>query len=281
MAIAPLTQGLRHQLGGYREHRPGASLARLAEAVWTHEAPPETTPSEGGLHRVLPDPAINLAFRCRRAADGQAMEPRLVVIGPKTRPFLFRFHARDEIAAVKLKLEWGRPLLDLDPSAHLDREDDVSHALPGGPRLLEDLSATRTADEACALLAGAVLDGLRRRAAEAPEAPAHAFDLVRQTTGRMRLDAVARRMGVSLRQLRRTVRAETAISLKTYARFTRLNHAMALADGAARPAWARLAAESGFCDQSHLVRECRALAGLPPGPAHRERRAQAEMSNRT
>jgi transcriptional regulator GlxA family with amidase domain len=84
---------------------------------------------------------------------------------------------------------------------------------------------------------------------------------------------------VSLRQLRRAVRTETAISLKAYARITRLNHAMALADRAARPGWARLAAEAGFFDQSHLVRECRALAGLSPGQAHQERRAQAETSN--
>ena len=256
-----------------------AALAQPAEVVWTHEASLEKTPPVGGVHRVLPDPALNLAFRCRRGPDGRAAEPRLVVIGPKTRPFLFRFHAGHEIAAVKVKLEWARPLLGLDPSDYLDREDDVTHALPGGERLLDALSASRSADEACAMLAGAILDRLRRRAAGAPVTPAHALDLVRRATGRVRVDAVARRMGVSLRQLRRAVRAEAAISLKAYARITRLNHAMALADGAARPAWARLAAEAGFCDQSHLVRECRALTGLPPGQAHRERRAQAEISN--
>ena len=133
---------------------------------------------------------------------------------------------------MKVKLEWARPLLDLDPSAHLDREDDVSTMLAGGERLLELLAETRTVDEACALLAKAML---ARPASEAPATPALALDLVRQTTGRVRVDAVARGMGVSLRQLRRAVRAETAISLKAYARITRLNHAMALADRATRP----------------------------------------------
>jgi AraC-like DNA-binding protein len=277
MDLAPLTQGLRHRLGGYREHRPGPALARVAESIWTHEAPPDGT--AGGMHRVLPDPALNLAFRCRRGPDGRPTAPRLVVIGPKRQPFLFRFQAGEEIAAVRVKLEWARPLLDLDPWGHLDREDDVGRTLAGGGRLLEVLTGTRTADEACAALAGALHARFSRRLAEAPATPAHALDLVRQTTGRLRVDAVADRVGVSLRQLRRAVRAETAISLKAYARMTRLNHAMALADSAARPGWARLAAESGFCDQSHLVRECRALAGLSPTQAHRERRAQAETSN--
>ncbi|HUR93527.1 MAG TPA: helix-turn-helix domain-containing protein, partial [Gemmatimonadales bacterium] len=83
----------------------------------------------------------------------------------------------------------------------------------------------------------------------------------------------------SLRQLRRQVRGEVVLPLKTYARITRLNHAVAAADRTVRPAWARLAAETGFCDQSHLVRECRALAGLAPRRAHRERMAQSELSN--
>ena len=278
MELTPLTQGLRHRIGGYREHRPAAGLAQPAEVLWTHAAPRERAAPAGGVHRVLPDPALNLAFRCRRAPDGRPDEPRLVVIGPKTRPFLFRFHGGDEIAAVKVKLEWARPLLGLDPWDHLDREEEVTHALPGGKRLLGTLCTTRSVDEACAMLAGAILDALGRAPA-APRTPAQALDLVRRTTGRLRVEAVARQMGVSLRQLSRAVRAETAISLKAYARITRLNHAVALADGAARPAWARLAADAGFCDQSHLVRECRALTGLPPGQAHRERRAQAETSN--
>ena len=276
MDFAPLTLGLRHRLGGYREHRPGPALARFAESIWTHEGTSTGTTGGGGTHRVLPDPALNLAFRCRRGPDRQTADPKLVVIGPKTRPFLFHFQPGHEIAAVKVKLEWARPLLDLDPSAHLDQEDDVSTMLAGGERLLELLAATRTVDEACALLAKAML---ARPATEAPETPARALDLVRQTTGRVRVDAVARGMGVSLRQLSRAVRAETAISLKAYARITRLNYAMALADRATRPGWARLAAESGFCDQSHLVRECRSLAGLSPTQTHRERRAQAETSN--
>jgi AraC-like DNA-binding protein len=278
MDLASLTQGLTHQLGGYREHRPGPALARVAEAVWTHEAPAGLTRMEG-MHRVLPDPALNLAFRCQRAPDGRPTGPRLVVIGPKSRPFLFRFRPGDEIAAVKVKLEWARPLLGLDPAAHLDREDDIAEALSGGPELLDALSGTGSADEACALMVRSVTERLRGQEAAVSATPATALDLVRATTGRVRVDAVARRMGISLRQLRRAVRTETAISLKAYARITRLNHAMALADRAARPGWARLAAEAGFFDQSHLVRECRALAGLSPGRAHRERRAQAETSN--
>ena len=102
---------------------------------------------------------------------------------------------------------------------------------------------------------------------------------MRSTAGRMPVDHIAHATGCSLRHLRRTVRQEAGIPLKAYARVTRLLQAVTVADRSLRPAWARIAAEAGYCDQSHLVRECRALSGLSPGELHRERRAEAETSN--
>jgi AraC-like DNA-binding protein len=52
------------------------------------------------------------------------------------------------------------------------------------------------------------------------------------------------------------------------------------ADRADRPAWAQLAAEAGFADQAHFVRECRELGGLSPGDLFRERRAQLDEEGR-
>jgi AraC-like DNA-binding protein len=265
---------LRHEIGGYREFAPPPMFV-AAEAVWVHRS------TGAGTHLVLPDPAVNLAFRCRRLPGGGAEGPRLTVIGPKTRPFPFHFRSGDEIAAVKVKLEWARALLRLVPADHLDREDDLSPADVGlPPWLLDRLAAAPTAEGAAAVLGSALAGAASAAPHRAPAAPAHALDLVRQATGRVSVEAVADRMRVSLRQLRRAVRREAAFSLKAYARITRLNHAMAAADRAARPGWARVAADSGFCDQSHLVRECRALSGLTPGRIHRQRRAEAETSNR-
>ena len=265
----------RHEIGGYREFAPPPALAAAAEAVWIHRS------TAAGRHLVLPDPALNLAFRCRRLPGGVTEEPRLTVIGPKTRPYPFHFRAGEEIAAVKVKLEWARALLHLAPGEHLDREDELTPAdvrLPS--RLLDCLAAAPSADTAAALLASALAGIMPAAGPRAPAASARALDLVRQATGRVSVERVADRMRVSLRQLHRAVRHEAAISLKAYARITRLNAAMAAADRAAQPGWAQVAADSGFCDQSHLVRECRALAGLTPGRLHRERRAEAETSNR-
>jgi AraC-like DNA-binding protein len=232
------------------------------------------------MHRVLPDPALSLAFYCCRQSDGVPVEPRLIVIGPKTRPHIFAFRSGHEIAAVRVKLEWSAPLLGLVPEEHHDAEDDLAQVLPHFARqLLESLAETRSAGEA----AGRIAETIVRRAgcmtSRGPEVSAHALDLVRRTTGRMTVETVADRMGVPLRTLRRQVRREAGISLKEYARVTRFLHAVTVADRSASPAWAAIAADTGFCDQSHLVRECRALSGLAPSQVYRERRAQAEISN--
>ena len=48
------------------------------------------------------------------------------------------------------------------------------------------------------------------------------------------------------------------------ARRLRLQEAAAAATTGAPVDWARLAAELGYCDQAHLVRDFRAAIGTPP-----------------
>lgn len=278
--MTPPAPPVRHTLGGYREYDPPAPLQRFAESLWIHRAPDELPPGDGAMHRVLPDPALSLAFYCHRQSDGVPIGPRLIVIGPKTRPHIFAFRGGHEIAAVRVKLEWSALLLGLVPRDHNDAEDDLAQVLPRlAGTLLESLAGTRSADEAAGRLAETIARRAGGMSARGPEVSSHALDLVRRTSGRVTVDRVADRMGVPLRTLRRQVRRDAGISLKEYARVTRFLRAVTLADRSTRPAWAAIAADTGFCDQSHLVRECRALSGLAPSQVYRERRAQAETSN--
>lgn len=83
--------------------------------------------------------------------------------------------------------------------------------------------------------------------------------------GRIPIAALAAGTGLSERQFERRFVTQIGLSAKLYARTARLSHLFALR--AAKPAlrWVDLAYDAGFSDQSHLVRECRTLAGMPPG----------------
>jgi AraC-like DNA-binding protein len=231
------------------------------------------------MHRVLPDPALSLAFACRREPDGRALAPRMILIGPKTRPFLFHPPPGYQLVAIRLKLEWVEPLLGLVPAEHADTQPDLAAVLPHlAESLQQRLADTRGPEQALVVLTEAV-----RRWAEPRHRPgveAAALDLIRATAGRVPVDMVAGRVGMSSRHLRRSVRRRAGISLKHYGRTMRFLAAVTEADRVPMPQWARIAAEAGFCDQSHLVRESRALCGMAPAAVDRERRAEAGISNR-
>jgi hypothetical protein len=55
------------------------------------------------------EPALSIGFRCRREPNGRPLDPQLLIIGPKTRPYIFHFAAGWETAAVRVKLEWSNP----------------------------------------------------------------------------------------------------------------------------------------------------------------------------
>jgi transcriptional regulator GlxA family with amidase domain len=76
-----------------------------------------------------------------------------------------------------------------------------------------------------------------------------------------KIHALARRLGVSERQLRQVFREEIGISPKRYARIARIRRVVAKAGSAG---WGQLAVEGGFYDQAHLTAEFRDLLGVTP-----------------
>jgi AraC-like DNA-binding protein len=205
----------------------------------------------------------------------------MLLIGPKSRPFLFQPPAGYQLVALRLKLEWAEPLLGLAPAEHLDSQPDLASVIPGfTAAVLPRLEKTWTPDQAVAILVDALHRWAGAEPRHRPGVEGTALDLLRASDGRSPVDTVADQVGASARHLRRTVRQRAGISLKGYARTLRFLAAVTDADRAMVPQWARIAADAGFCDQSHLVRESRALCGMAPAAVDRERRAEAEMSNR-
>lgn len=85
-----------------------------------------------------------------------------------------------------------------------------------------------------------------------------------QSAGRSTVAALAEEVGWSRRYLEIGFRDQVGVSPKTAARILRFQHAVRLADGPRRPAWAQVAAACGYVDQSHLNRDFRQFAGRTP-----------------
>jgi AraC-like DNA-binding protein len=67
---------------------------------------------------------------------------------------------------------------------------------------------------------------------------------------------------VSERQLRRRFERGVGYGPRTLRRVLRFQRFLGLAHGGG--SLARLAADAGYADQAHLVRDCRSLAGMTP-----------------
>ena len=134
----------------------------------------------------------------------------------------------------------------------------------GGARDLEDsLRESRTEAERIVLLERFLLARPRLDSAEKPRLD-EAVRLLLKTRGRIAIEAISRRTGWSRRQLEREFLRGVGISPKVLARILRFQNALRLAGRASSASWSSIAADCGYADQSHLVRDFRELSGATP-----------------
>lgn len=102
-----------------------------------------------------------------------------------------------------------------------------------------------------------------RGATERSDVAAWAYAEIVRTAGRIPIERLAERSGWSRKHLASRFRDEIGLTPKAVARIARFGHAQDRARET-DTGWAGIAAECGYSDQAHLVREFRDLAGLTP-----------------
>ncbi|MVA98931.1 helix-turn-helix domain-containing protein [Nitratireductor sp. CAU 1489] len=113
-------------------------------------------------------------------------------------------------------------------------------------------------------LVEAVLRRRLERARPQHGAVAWAYERILASQGTVRIGALARSLDCSRKHLNQRFHEEIGIGPKSTARMVRFNRALTMARFAEGPDWALIAADCGYADQAHLVREFRAFSGAPP-----------------
>jgi AraC-like DNA-binding protein len=268
-----LDDSVRYVLGGYREYSVPGDLRQIADAAWCYSRAEGEGPIPGRGHRVLPEAGVSICFWSRRDGRGAVSDPQLTIIGPAPAIHFFSPPPGMHLEAVRLKAEWSRDLLRIDPLEYLNetREERTM------PRLRELLTRSRSSLEALVIL----LDELRRlREARVERNTTISHGAMERVRSGGPVSALSRYLQVSERQVRRAVIATTGLTAKHSQRIMRLNRAVAAADGQAQPDWPALALDAGFYDQSHMIGEVRELTGLTPAALHGERRIQLANASR-
>jgi AraC-like DNA-binding protein len=238
---------------GYAEWQPPAALRGRVACLWASVTPDPP----GGTGLILPDGCSDLFWQ-----EGVGT----VVAGPDTGPASVEQVAGAVTVGVRFRPAAGGLVLGLPLSELRDQRVPLKDVLPGPAAAL---TAALPPAEAAARMLG--LAGRLVADSAADPAMARAATLLRDPA--IRTEDVADHVGLSERQLRRRSHAAAGYSPKTLQRVLRFQRFVRLLDAsAALPDLAAAAARTGYADQPHLTRECRALSGYTPAALHGLRR---------
>jgi AraC-like DNA-binding protein len=254
------------RLAGHVVHRPRPPLDALVEFIWIAEGYVAATPRE----RILPSGALALVFNLGsprfHAYDEDASAvpldlPPAVVCGARARPLVIDTSRALSTMGVHFKPGGARPFVG--PADALEDRIVPLDAIWGraADSLRERVLEASTTDARVALVEEALL----RSAESAMELPPAlrlslaAFD----EQGLPSVEEVRRRSGLSPKQLIALFRDRVGLGPKAYWRVRRFRGALDQLEAGARNG-AGVAADHGYFDQAHWIREFRALAGSSP-----------------
>jgi AraC-like DNA-binding protein len=260
----------RFTLGFYREFEPPADLRPFVAARWSYSRPFGSAPIPGKGHRLLPDADLSIAYVSQVDERGRLVDARVVIRGPVHAPAFFAPPPGYRIEAIRLRPEWCRELIGVDPLEHLDAMRDIECV----DRRIARQFAAVAVQESVGL---ALVEMLRSRAGSltpSRNAIVASGALARMRQRRTAFATIARDDGISERQLRRIIQSTAGFGPKYIQRVSRLQRAVIAADAAPRPDWAAIASDAGFYDQSHMIEQFSTLACCTPAELFRERRMQ-------
>lgn len=249
----------------YLETQPSASTRSVVRCFWQLQG---AGVAEANADPALPDGSPELIFNIgdpfeQVEPNGQAVtQPQAFLVGQITRPLLVRPTGRTDLIAVRFEAH-GAALLHDDVAALTDRWVGIN-SLRGGVLLpvVDRLQNNESLPARLVVLEGAIAQ-LMQSSPGADGRVVSAVATIRQTHGNLRCDDLAETLGLTPRSLQRLFARQVGISPKLLARIVRFQRVFA-ARRDDPGSFARVAAQCGYSDQSHLVRDFRDFAGMPP-----------------
>ncbi len=225
----------------YVEHAPSEALRPWVECFWTRS---DAAPS--GEHRILPDGCADLVF------DLTAGES--AVVGTMTRPLVLPPGGPSSVLGVRFNPGRAAAFLRMPLAEITDARVPLGEIWKGwSDGLLERRNVMVMLET----------ELLRRLDPERDLRVDAAVARIVAAGGDLRIDPLAREIGISRQHLARQFLHHVGVPPKTFARVVRFRK-LTERLSARTAAWAEVALEHGFYDQSHLIAEFRELAGITP-----------------
>lgn len=245
----------------YWEAEPDPRLAPFVERLCFSSD--DGRPADKAPRRILPDGCVDLLFSVSDIEPSAGERPcQAELVGTKTRELMLTSSGIRENLALRLRpgaaARFFRPPLSELTDTALDLD-----ALWGarGAALRTDVGRASSPEARARLVQDALL-GLLDTADAADAEVGHAVTALSRSSGTLGIRELCRRLGISERRLERLFQRRVGVPPKLLARLLRFRAAStALRDGHAQ---VEVALRCGYSDQSHLHRDVRRFAGVPP-----------------
>jgi AraC-like DNA-binding protein len=229
---------------------PPGELTGLVDLIWSVAW--DLPPGEERTQETLPYPAVHLVVE-----EGTAR-----IYGVTTERFARRLSGCDWVLGVKFQPGGFRPLLGSSVSALRGRVTEAADVLPDVPSLVDAVLAGSDFSARSEAATGWLLDHLPPTDPVVAEA-IRAVTLIAEDPAIVRVEELAERLGRSVRGVQRLFTEYVGVAPKWVVRRFRMHEAAQRAsEGPVN--WAALAADLGYYDQPHFVRDFTATVGVPP-----------------
>lgn len=201
-------------------------------------------------YAVAPDGCVDIVYSVNQG---------LVVVGAMTTQRWFAMPADEQVIGVRFHPGMAQALLKIEAHEFTDKMIPLEAIWRRAGREASDRLADQDSDVARAALLRSLLPHV-----ETKNPVQRAIEFATARHGVVDLDWVARQANLSPRQFRRRCLEESGVGPKLLCRILRFRHAREGAIASRRADWADIAAESGYCDQAHLIRDFREFTGHSP-----------------
>jgi AraC-like DNA-binding protein len=211
-----------------------------------------------GPDLVVPDNCSDVIARL----DAETDRLDVIAVGAMSVPLLLRERSPGRYVGLRFRPGHGRRALRVNAGDLRDQCVPLEDFDPVLWRLIEGAirSATSARDTALALQR-VVAPRLTRETGPAA-AVQDALGRIAAARGALPVERLCRELRVTRQHLARLFERDVGVAPKVVARVARVRHVMTLAGR--QPAWARIAAEAGYADQSHLIADFRTVVGATP-----------------
>lgn len=263
---------------GFQLVRPHPALRAYVASYWHFRRETAlTTYREEYMH---PRGGFGIIFNLgdQLRLDAQTISEPIFLDGANTISRQLGFYGRVELMGVRFHEGGAYPCLGL-PLSELRNDTKLLAALedPELLRLRERLAAAPSLPARIGLLDDWLLGRLAHGPERHPLVPASLARL-QAARGRLPMSTLAQDFAISQRQLERLYQSQVGMSPKQYAQLLRVEAARLALKHQPLVSTAQLAAEHGYYDQSHFIREFSAVIGLTPYAYRRRNRQRPEAA---